>query len=141
MVPAGWRAGEIVRVLVPLDGTQDTSAVLAETMRLAANGSPELVVLHVHTPTSVPAFADQSHHAQEAWDKEFLARFAPAEAEGARIVRRVGDPCVDVAAVAEEIDADVVVLGWSRRLDAGRGPVVRETLSRATVPVMLVPAP
>ena len=41
--------------------------------------------------------------------------------------------------VADEVDADIVALGWAQELEAGRGPLVRAVLMRGTVPLLLVP--
>jgi nucleotide-binding universal stress UspA family protein len=51
-----------------------------------------------------------------------------------------GDPVQDVVpATAEELRCDLVALGWGRALAPGRDGVVRATLERATMPVMLIP--
>ena len=38
-----------------------------------------------------------------------------------------------------ESSCDLIALGWSQELSADRAPVVRETLARANLPVLLVP--
>ncbi|ATL69319.1 hypothetical protein CRH09_27220 [Nocardia terpenica] len=37
------------------------------------------------------------------------------------------------------IQADLIILGWSQRLEPGHAPTVRRTVTEATVPVMLIP--
>jgi hypothetical protein len=44
-----------------------------------------------------------------------------------------------VPRTADELHVDLIALGWAQELAAGRAPVVRATLERASVPVMLVP--
>jgi hypothetical protein len=41
--------------------------------------------------------------------------------------------------MAEECRCDLLALGWSQELAPGRAPVVRGTLERSHVPVMLIP--
>ena len=41
--------------------------------------------------------------------------------------------------MAEECGCDVIALGWSQELAAGRAAVVRETLERSSRPLLLVP--
>ena len=61
---------------------------------------------------------------------------------GARTVRletRIGRAAELVTDVAERSGCDLIALGWSQELEAGRAPVVRATLARSRLPVMLVP--
>jgi hypothetical protein len=41
--------------------------------------------------------------------------------------------------MAEELGCELIALGWSQQLSAGRAPVVRETLERSRLPVLLIP--
>lgn len=130
----------IERVLVPLDGTEESSYAVAESVRLFCAAGIEIVVLHVFDSTTVPAHWDQAAHARDSWETEFLARFCTPYFPGLRqkVTLRsgvAGDNIVDVA--AEE--ADLIVLGWSQRLEPGRAQIVRNAVATATVPVMLVP--
>ena len=59
--------------------------------------------------------------------------------EGARLIRRLGVAADDVVAVARDADADLIALAWSQDLGPGHARVVRETLARSTIPVLLVP--
>jgi len=131
----------LVRVLVALEGTPESSRALTETIALADRNELEILVLHVHSPDTVPAFSDHEHHATRAWEEEFIARFVPPTRDCVSLVRCVGDPAHDVASVARDIDADLIALGWSQSLAPGRAQVVRETLAHSSVPVLLVPTP
>ncbi|WP_020659157.1 universal stress protein [Amycolatopsis benzoatilytica] len=130
-------AAPLSRVLVPLDGTEESAAAVADTMRLFAGAGLEVIVLHVFDKTTVPAFWDQAAHARRSWETEFRARFcAPVDA---RIELRNGTPGEHVARVAADEQVDLIALGWSQRLDEGRARTVRSTVRESTVPVMLVP--
>lgn len=138
--PSTPQARRFERVLVPLDGTGATTSalrgVLAEVHRL---DGPELVALHVFEPGSLPPFGDQLIHEVEAWSEEFLDRYAPVRPEGMRLELRVGMPADVVRAIVEEIEADLVAVGWSQDLAPGRATVVRALLRSSGVPVLLLP--
>ena len=52
-------------------------------------------------------------------------------------MRRLGVPADDVAAVARETGANLIVLAWSQDLSPDRARVVSETLAHADIPVVL----
>jgi nucleotide-binding universal stress UspA family protein len=138
VVPPGAPPARIRRVLVPLEGTELSSRpVTALLERIVARGV-EVIVLHVHRPATVPAFADHQVHAQRSWEREFLARFATAARRRARVVRRVGDPAASVVTVAAQEAVDLVVLSWNRQMTPRHALVVREALARVQVPVLLI---
>jgi nucleotide-binding universal stress UspA family protein len=127
------------RVLVPLEGTSESSRALDDTIRLAHQRQLEVLVLHVHSPATVPAFSDHEPHATQAWDQEFLARHFAAPHENVRLLRHLGVPADDVVAVAHETAADLIVLAWSQNLGEGRAQVVSETVAHSSIPVFLLP--
>jgi nucleotide-binding universal stress UspA family protein len=127
------------RILVPLNGRRTTAVALAETLMLASRHELDLIVLHVQDHSSIPLFSDQRHHELESWAEEFLRRHC-AYPERVRLEVRVGIPGESVLKVAEEMDADLIALGWSQDLGPGRASVVREVLERSQVPILLVPA-
>lgn len=126
------------RVLVPLDGTEETTEALRRTIHLACRPGVHVVALHVHGADSLPLFEDQTQHEHECWVEEFLARYCPCPGD-VELEIRVGAPGEQVVRVAEEIEADLIMLGWCRNLSPGHAAVVRETLERGSTPVLLVP--
>lgn len=139
LVPAGARGRQhaIRRVLVPLDGTAESAAAVAETVEQFARAGVDLVVLQVFDAGNVPRFWDQAAHAGEAWAEEFLARYCAQP--GVRLEIRSGVTEEHLLDVAEAERADMIALGWSQQLDPGRAPTVRRAVLDAVVPVMLVP--
>jgi nucleotide-binding universal stress UspA family protein len=127
----------IDRILVPLEGTSESSQALDETIRLAHRRGLEVLVLHVHSPATVPAFSDHDPYATLAWDREFLSRYVPHDR--VTLLRRLGVPADDVVAVARESGPDLIVLAWSQDLAPGRARVVSETLAHSEIPVLLLP--
>jgi len=130
---------EITRLLVPLDGTRESSQALEDTIKLAHRRQLEIIVLHVHSPATVPAFADHEPHATAAWDREFLSRHIATPHDRVSLQRRLGAPGEDIVALARENAADLIVLAWSQDLSPGRARVVSRTLAHSNVPVLLIP--
>lgn len=130
-------AEDMDRILIPLDGDPSSAEAVDRLCAACADSGVEIVVLHVFDDATTPRFWDQPHHATEAFGKEFLARFA--RHPGARVNLRSGVPQQNVLDAASIESVDVIALGWSRRLDAGRADVVRHVLSDAPMPVILIP--
>jgi nucleotide-binding universal stress UspA family protein len=127
------------RVLVPLEGTVSTSLAPRAIFELARDAEIDVLVLHVHDESSIPAFTDRPQYELPAWAREFLRRYCPWGLGTVRMETRVGRAGELVPLVTEECDCDVIALGWSHELSPGRAPVVQETLSRSHRPVLLVP--
>ena len=140
VVPPDARPPErFARLLVPLEGTTESSRALDDTIRLAHRRHLEILVLHVHSPATVPAFSDHEPYATQAWDQEFLARHLAVPHEDVRLLRHLGVPADDVAAVAQEAATDLIVLAWSQELAQGRAHVVSETIAHSSKPILLLP--
>jgi nucleotide-binding universal stress UspA family protein len=127
------------RVLVPLEASLSASLAPRTVLELAREAAVEVVALHVYEEDSLPPFTDQPQHEQTAWAREFLARYCPAGLENIRLETRVGRSDELVPRVAEECGCDLVALGWAQELAPGRASVVRGTLERSHLPVLLVP--
>jgi nucleotide-binding universal stress UspA family protein len=129
----------ISRALVPLEGELTTSLAPRALIELAPAVGLEVVALHVVPPEAIPAFTDQPQHEQQAIAREFLARYCPWGIDVVRFETRVGRREDLIPLAAEECDCDLIVLGWLQQLSSGRAKVVRATLERSRVPVMLLP--
>jgi nucleotide-binding universal stress UspA family protein len=137
--PSARRPGDLRRVLVPLEGRETESHTPRAIVELARGKELDVVVLHVLEEESLPLFSDQPQHEQTALVEEFLRRYCPWGISGVRLEVRVGRCDELVPAVAEELDADIIALGWAQELEAGRALVVRAALAAAEIPIMLVP--
>jgi len=131
---------KITRIVVPLEGTSESSQALEDTIRLAYRRRLEVVVLHVFSPATVPAFADHEPHATEDWEHEFLSRHIATPHDRVSLQRWLGFPADDIVAVAHENSADLIVLAWSQDLGPGRARVISQTLARSMIPMLLIPA-
>lgn len=127
------------RVLVPLEGNAPTSLAPRPLIEFAADIGLDIVVLHVLGPGTMPAFTDQPQHEHAVWASEFLARHCPWGSGAARLETRLGRGEDLVPLVAREVGCDLIVLGWSQDFAPGRARIVRATLERSSVPVMLLP--
>jgi nucleotide-binding universal stress UspA family protein len=140
VVPPDARvAPEFRRILVPLEGTTSTSLAPRSLVELARGANLDVIALHVHDEEDIPAFTDQPQHEHEAWAREFLARYCPWGIGAVSLERRVGRSEELIPLVAEQARCDLIALGWAQALEAGRAPVIRSTLERSRVPVILVP--
>ena len=130
---------QLKRILVPLEGTSESSLALEDTIKLAHRSELEILVLHIHSLDTVPAFADHDPHARRAWEHEFLSRYLSTPHDHITLLRRLGVPADQVVTVAHESAADLIVLAWSQNLDPGHAHVVYETLAHTNIPVLLIP--
>ena len=130
---------QLERILVPLEGTSESSLALEDTIKLAHHNELEILVLHVHSVDTVPAFANHDPHATRAWEREFLSRYLSTPHDHITLLRRLGVPADQIVAVAHETAADLIVLAWSQNLNPGRARVVHEALAHTNIPVLLLP--
>jgi nucleotide-binding universal stress UspA family protein len=137
--PDAFRRSALQRVLVPLEGTAASSLAPRGIIELAHDADLDVVVLHVHDASTLPAFTDQPQHQARAWADEFVARYCPWGIGKVNVELRVGRPAEQIVAAAEETGTHLIALGWSQEIDWGRAPVVREVLERGRIPVLLVP--
>jgi nucleotide-binding universal stress UspA family protein len=128
------------RILVPLEGAAQGSPALDAILGLAHRQGLDVLVLHVHSPATVPAFADHDPYANLAWEQEFLSRHISAPRDRITVVRRLGVPTDHVVSVADDADADLIVLAWNQDITPGHASIVSETLSRTDLPVLLLAA-
>jgi hypothetical protein len=127
----------VARVLLPLDGSQEAAAAVAQAIQFLTDAGVDLVVLHVYDRRTAPHFWDQAAHARNCWEPEFRARYCPQR--GIRLELRSGAPGEQVVTVAVQEEVDLIILGWSQRLEQDRAATVRRTVREAQVPVMLMP--
>jgi nucleotide-binding universal stress UspA family protein len=133
----------VERILVATDGTSVTSHAMAFAVDLAAETSAELHVVAVRPlggrTRLVPREIDTPLGAARIAD----AACGDARGRGLRAVAHVaqGDPVEQIAATAEQVAPDMVVLG-AHSYDAVQraylGSVSRGVVRRSTAPVTIV---
>ncbi len=139
-------------VIVPHDGTPTTSAALPPAAELAARGRAELLVVHVTNVRAAPAepgslttprYVDQPQHEWPAWAAEFVNRLAcicPLGPVHVRVLLARGDTAVEIQRLSEKQSTDLIVLAWRGRWEAPRAATLKNILSGARVPIMVVRA-
>jgi nucleotide-binding universal stress UspA family protein len=125
------------RLLVPLEGNEQSSGPIIDTLCPLVVADVELVVLHVFTAATLPPVMDRPNRDLAMWGSEFLARHCP---NASRIELRTGSIAARVNDVCQAEHADLIVLSWSQDSSHGRAAVVRDVLAHSTVPVLLLPA-
>jgi hypothetical protein len=131
------RPGERLRILVPLDGTDDAALTARAALHRLAGADAELVVLHVFDPELTPLFLDRPEHDLPVWAHEFMTRYC--DVPGCSMRWRSGTAGAGISDAATDEGVDAVVLSWTQRVAPGRARAVREVLGSAGVPVVLVP--
>lgn len=134
---AADQTARLQRVLVPLDGSDATAEAIQAIARRLCASSVRVTALHVFDKEHVPQFLDHMPEALETWNTEFLERYFE-ECE-VRLETRAGESPAAVLEVAATESADMIVLSWGQDLSPDRANLVREVLTSASVPVMLVP--
>jgi len=137
------------RILVPLDGSTTTEAVLSLVGDMAYGANATVKLLHVaRVPDNVygaddrlVAYADQEIARLEAQHLDYLATAEVCLGDVAieRAVR-FGDPVHEILAEAEQWGADLIVVMTAGRSALGRivlGSVAEHVFRKAEVPVVL----
>lgn len=142
---------EILKVLIPVDGSACADHAVAQLIRQAAwcRDTPEIHLLHVHAP--IPVGRVQQHIGQEVLaayyreESESLLRSAENLLSEAGLAFQrhihVGSPAVLIVKLAKEMGCDVIFMGTHGRgaLQAALlGSVAGKVLHLAHCPVMLV---
>lgn len=124
------------RVVVPVEGHDEPSHDLRTAVSAFAVSGSAIYAVHIFDRAAVPRFWE-GWQDTELWADEFGRRFAPGNPD-VPMELCTGDIATAVIDMCERHDADLVTLEWRRTFDGGHGAVVREVLSRTTIPVLLV---
>lgn len=126
------------RVLVPLETRAATAAALRGVIELACERDLHVVVLNVLEEARIPPFTNHLEHETDAWVEEFVACYCPEGRRRIQVELRAGIAPEEILEAAAFLDTDLIALAWSQDL-ARTAAVVRASLRRSPVPVMLLP--
>jgi nucleotide-binding universal stress UspA family protein len=147
------RVTPLRRLLVPLDGTPATAAILRPVTELAARLGASVDVLYVADPGQArpgeagslagPRYVDQPQHEWPQWASEVVGRLMSycATCPGSVPVRpylATGDVGAEVVRFAEAHGEDAIALVRRSRLETGRAQILRRILLQSPCPIMLV---
>jgi len=133
---AGMSPPVIRRLLLPLEGTDESSRPVLECLRPLLAAEVELTVVHVFTSQTLPRVLDHPARDLELLGGEFLARHCP---DADDVVLGTGPVGPQVADLCTANKTDLVVLSWSQDSSPGHADVVRDVLGRSAVPVLFFP--
>jgi nucleotide-binding universal stress UspA family protein len=123
-------------LLVPLEGTDDTSRAVIEQLGPLIADEVEVVVLHVFTDATLPPMLDRPEYDLDILGKEFLHAQFP---HTSRIELRLGPVARRIREVSAEQGTDLIVLSWLQDNSPHRAAVIREILAASAIPVLLLP--
>lgn len=135
------------RVLIPIDGSDQSEEALEHAIREYPDA--ELIVLHVIDVVSglyVDGYLDyrETRENQEKRAEALLSDTADlAKSHGRDVTTEtvVGQPATSIVEAAEDMDADLIVIGSHGRSGVSRillGSVAETVIRRAPVPVTVV---
>jgi nucleotide-binding universal stress UspA family protein len=143
------------RVCLPQDGTPSMANAIHPAAILATRSGASMVVLHVASDhpsapltagtLTPPRYVDQPQHEWPAWVQEFLERTSCKcpllDPSRLRFLLARGEPGAEIARVAEEQTADLVVLAWKGRLEPARAATLKWVIAAAPCPVLISRTP
>jgi nucleotide-binding universal stress UspA family protein len=141
-----------MRILVPLDGSEMSEAVLPYAKRLAGALNAEIVLLHVDVSPApefdvhVSPLAPKAGHIKQkqADEKHYIKRvFSQLQEEGLRATYLLRDGSVadTILEQAEIMQADLIAMSTHGRTGMVRillGSVAEQAVHRSKIPVMLI---
>jgi nucleotide-binding universal stress UspA family protein len=135
-------------VLCPVDLSQPSSAPLRYGAAIAAHFGGELVVLAVDDPLLAEAASIRHYPPLRLATEEELRRLAgivippPRGPDAVRFVAAVGKPAAQIAAIATNIHADLIVMSSRGRRGVRKlllGSTTERVLRETRTPVLVVP--
>ena len=120
-------------VLFPIDRSRQAAETAATALKLAQKHQSRLVLLSVVEP-------DQDDHAAVATLLEDARKRFLAEGMECQLIERQGKPAFVICDVADEINADVIVMGTrGLSLEPDEASTASRVIQLAPCPVLVVP--
>ena len=148
----GLQEWTIRRVLLAHDGTPSADTAIAPAADIVSRAKAEVTAIHVaarKAPRSseegslpAPRYVDQPQHEWPAWAGEFLDRMlalgSPPAAVDFKLLVTGGQPGSEVAQIARDSNADLVVVAWHGHWEEPRAGTLKIIARRSGCPVLLV---
>jgi nucleotide-binding universal stress UspA family protein len=141
---------DIKQLLVPIDFTETSDRALDYAVALAKKLGAKITVMHAYElpiygfpDGALVATVDVATRISQAAQEGLTAAVEKRKSSGVemRAILRDGPPVEEIATVAEDVKADLVVLGTHGRRGLRRaimGSVAEEVIRELTVPVLTV---
>jgi nucleotide-binding universal stress UspA family protein len=148
----GLKEWTIRRVLLAHDGTPSADTAIAPAADIASRAKAEVTAIHVAARKAprpseegslpAPRYVDQPQHEWPAWAGEFLDRMlalgSPPAAMDFKLLVTGGQPGSEVAQIARDSNADLVVVAWHGHWEELRAETLKVIARRSGCPVLLV---
>ncbi len=137
-----------MRILVPVDLTEDSPALVRYAAGLSARVAGDLTILHVYSEEAASAALRESGLFLDLFvgrlrsELNFLQAQAGVAGQKARVEVLGGNAVEVILMRAVEMKTDLIVMGTHRRTGLSRllmGSVAEGVLRRAPCPVILIP--
>jgi len=147
MRPSSQPLRVLRRILVPMEGSPQTSAAMQVADGALCAPGREIIMLHVvsdSTPAEsgsmpAPRFMDHAHYDWNDWEREFQMRFARCPHGGRhRVLAQAGDIGDVIVARTQELEVDLVTITWKRRFEEGAARIAHKVLDECPCPVLIV---
>ena len=144
---------QIQRILVPIDFTETSDRALDYAIELAQKVGATVTVMHAYElpiygfpDGALVATADVATRISQASQEALHAAISKREGRGVALttVLRDGVPWEEIASVANELDADLIVVGTHGRRGLRRailGSVAENVIRTSARPVLTIHAP
>jgi len=143
---------QISSIVLAHDGTSAADCAVGPTAELAARAGANVTAMHVaaarETPSdesgtlNAPLYLDQPQHEWPSWVTEFSTRMlalgAPASALKFKLVVRGGQPGSEIALLARDRNADLVVMGNPGNWKRSHRTLTRVVIKTCGCPVLLI---
>jgi nucleotide-binding universal stress UspA family protein len=139
---------QVKRILVPTDFSESSQCALRHATELARKFGAELVLTHIRTPYADDPNRPEYHFFDEGRYSAFVTEELSRTSEGISsdhvvrtLVGRDVSPANGILRVAEENQADLIVMGTHGRTGLGHfflGSVAEKVVRHARLPVMTV---
>lgn len=149
---SAWKPWATGKILVPLDGSEPSEAIVPIVERLAGPRDLEVLLLEVIEPFPSAVAAEIASQVEEVLEfrraetERYLAKVAgPMREKGLRVewAVRVGNPVETIVAVAAQERVDLITMATHGRRGLARlvfGSVAEGVVRSAAVPVLLLKA-